>query len=134
MINWKDPSSKISKHFTVKDVTKGDPKRIPPSMGLKRNAKKMAKALDKVVEENGRIIINSWYRDPESNRRVGGAPNSQHLQAWAADIKLAYANASKQIEFEKKLDRTWKGGVGRGVRSGKGFTHLDLGPNRRWDY
>lgn len=134
MINWKDPNEKISKYFKVKDVTKGDARRIPATLIHKRNAKKFAKALDKVVEQHGKLVINSWYRDPESNRRVGGASNSEHLHGHAADIKLAYANATKQREFEKALDRTWKGGVGRGVASGKGFTHLDLGPNRRWDY
>lgn len=30
--------------------------------------------------------ITSSYRDPEHNRRVGGAPNSMHLQGRAVDI------------------------------------------------
>jgi putative chitinase len=134
VINWRDPESKVSRHFRVKDVTKGDPRRIPPTLKLKGNAKKLAKALDKVTDEHGRLVINSWYRDPTTNARVGGASNSQHLYGHAADVKLAYANAKKQLEFEQAMDRTWRGGVGLGVKSGKGFTHLDLGAQRRWTY
>lgn len=133
MINWNDPKSKVSKYFTVKDVTKGDPKRIPQGIIQKRNVKKLAKKLDELTEEHGKLIINSWYRDPVSNARAGGATNSQHLYGNAADIRLSRATASKQKEFERHLDKTWKGGVGRGM-SKLGFVHVDLGSQRRWDY
>lgn len=134
MTNWNDSKSKVSKHFVVKNVTNNDPKRIPATLMHKHNAKKLARHLDKVVDKHGKLVVNSWYRDAATNRRVGGAPKSQHLNGGAVDIKLAYANATKQLNFEKAMDKTWKGGVGRGVKSGKGFTHLDIGPNRRWDY
>ena len=133
MIDWNDPKSRISKHFTVKDVTKGDPKRKPKSLLHRRNAKKLAKKLDALTEEYGKLVINSWYRDPATNDKVGGASNSQHLVGHAVDLRLARATAAKQKEFEKAMDKKWKGGVGRGM-SKLGFTHLDLGPNRRWDY
>lgn len=32
------------------------------------------------------VSLTSFYRDPESNRRVGGHPRSQHLVALAADF------------------------------------------------
>lgn len=32
------------------------------------------------------VIITSGYRCPEHNRMVGGAPDSDHLYGWAADI------------------------------------------------
>lgn len=133
MIKWNDPKSKISKYFTVNDVTKGDPTRIPPDRKTRSNAKKLAAKLDKLVEQFGPLQINSWYRDPISNRRVGGAPNSQHLQGWAVDCVLKNGTQNQKRVFEKWCDVNWKGGVGRGM-STKGFVHLDLGPNRRWDY
>ncbi len=34
------------------------------------------------------VIINSGYRNPEHNRRVGGSPTSLHLQGMAADIRV----------------------------------------------
>lgn len=34
------------------------------------------------------ILINSGYRSPEVNKRVGGSPTSNHLTGCAADINV----------------------------------------------
>lgn len=38
------------------------------------------------------MILNSTYRSPEKNRRVGGARNSRHLKGQAVDFRV---NSSK---------------------------------------
>lgn len=44
--------------------------------------------LDKAREfANIPFIINSAYRSPEQNARVGGKPNSSHLRGLAVDIR-----------------------------------------------
>ena len=62
------------------------------------------------------IIINSGYRSPQLNRKIGGAANSNHLTGCAADIRVSgmeqalryavilmdYADESKQ-EFDELL-------------------------------
>ena len=35
-----------------------------------------------------KIFINSGYRSPDLNTRIGGTPNSQHLRGQAADIRF----------------------------------------------
>ena len=34
------------------------------------------------------VIVTSGYRCPEHNELIGGAPNSDHLYGWAADIVI----------------------------------------------
>ena len=44
--------------------------------------------LDKAREfANIPFIINSAYRSPDQNARVGGKPNSSHLRGLAVDIR-----------------------------------------------
>ena len=35
-----------------------------------------------------KLIINSWFRNPELNSKVGGSKNSKHLQGLALDFKI----------------------------------------------
>lgn len=125
-VNWWDgKSSKISQYFTESDVTNDDNRRIPEKgSGTEANTLKMANELDKIRAEWGAPIgVTSWNRPPVVNREVGGAQYSQHLNGGAADI---YTLDGRDYQFEDFLDRHWGGGLGYGIASGRGFTHLDL--------
>jgi putative chitinase len=130
-INWNNPSKKISKYFTVRDVTKGDPRRVPKSSQVINNILKLASKLDEVREDWGKPIgVTSWYRPEPINRSVGGARNSQHITGSAADI---YPIGGDIFAFQKWLDDRWDLSMGYGAK--KGFVHLDLRPGRiRWNY
>ena len=39
------------------------------------------------------LIVNSWYRSPIYNRRVGGIASSNHLHGTATDLKVACDDA-----------------------------------------
>jgi hypothetical protein len=68
------------------------------------------------VNEEEPIIINSGYRSPQLNKRVGGSPTSNHLLGCAVDLRVAgieqalryvvilmdYADETKQ-EFDEIL-------------------------------
>lgn len=135
IIPWWSNNYKISKHFSVWEVTNGDTKRIPKPKSIEeKNILLLAVELDKVRDAwGGAIAVTSWYRPPNVNKAVGGVANSQHILGSAADIFNAHGN---QLDFEKWLDIFWgERALGYGVRSGKGFTHLDLRTGRlRWDY
>ena len=47
----------------------------------------------------GGIIINSGYRSPEVNKRVGGAPTSNHVTGCAVDIHVT--------GFEQAIRYAW---------------------------
>ena len=69
------------------------------------------------------IIINSGYRSPELNKKVGGAPTSNHLTGCAVDIHVAgieqairyavilmdYADETKQDYDELLIERSPQG-------------------------
>ena len=89
-----------------------------PNMGI-CNPRSIANAdinSSRISNSTEPIIINSGYRSPQLNRKIGGVPTSNHLTGCAADIKVVgmeqllryatilidYADESKQ-EFDELL-------------------------------
>lgn len=140
-INWSDNNCRVSKYFTVGEVTQKDPRRKPrPGSSEEKNCLALAKALDQVREDWGTPIgVTSWYRPEPINAAVGGVSNSQHIYGAAADIYTMDSDgfSERDHKFENWLDTVaWKGrALGYGIRSGRGFTHVDLRSNsERWNY
>ena len=89
----------LSPHFTLGELTVTNVKtadgNIPSHVAIE-NLKRLCKWLEhlraqyNLLYDDGShpIIINSGYRSEEVNRRVGGAPNSNHLTGCAADIRV----------------------------------------------
>jgi uncharacterized protein YcbK (DUF882 family) len=129
-INWRDGSQKISKYFTVSEVTKGDPRRIPPAGSqTEKNILALARELDKIRSEWGKpILVTSWYRPPAINSAVGGAKGSQHTNGGAADIRPV--NPGDLSRFQAWCDENWFGALGYGAR--RGFVHLDIRNGKGW--
>jgi len=78
------------------------------------------------------ITINSAYRSPKYNAKVGGAKNSQHLVAKAADLRvegLTPKELANAIESLIKAGKMHQGGIGIYPT----FTHYDIrGTKARW--
>lgn len=90
---------------------------------------------DMTVPATGRVTVHitSGYRCPDHNRKVGGAPNSQHCQGIAADIvvKTPSGNIIPPISVYSYFDHLFPNSHGLGLY--KGWTHIDTRPNRaRW--
>jgi len=127
--DWKNPNAKISKYFSVGEVTKNDPQRIPiAGSDIEKNILALARELDKIREDwDSAIIVTSWYRPPAVNKAVGGSSGSQHLYGRAVDIKPANNDLTR---FQSWLDQNWFGALGYGAR--KGFVHLDIRNGKGW--
>ena len=50
----------------------------------------------------GPLRINSGYRSPEHNRRVGGVPTSKHIEGKAFDIATHHLNSKQKQELIKQ--------------------------------
>lgn len=66
------------------------------------------------------VIINSAYRTPSYNKKVGGVNDSYHLQGKACDIVV---NGIKPATVYKYLDEKYNNKYGVGLYPA--FTHID---------
>lgn len=77
-----------------------------------------------------KAVVTSGYRNPDKNRRARGARNSLHMYCAAADI---------QVEGVSKWDlaafvRTMPGRGGVGTYCHTNSVHVDVGPERDWNW
>ncbi|MEM7428629.1 MAG: N-acetylmuramidase domain-containing protein [Pseudomonadota bacterium] len=84
-------------------------------------------ALQALRREWGRpITINSGYRSPAYNSRIGGAAQSKHMDGIAFDCAMP---AEDQAEFIAMAERHGFNGIG----AYSTFVHIDTRPDRaRW--
>ena len=82
--------------------------------------------INDVAEQFGDVQILSTFRDPERNRRVGGAPRSYHLRCEAIDFRVKGHTSGLLSYLEQREE------VGGLKRYPLGFFHIDTGPRRTW--
>jgi uncharacterized protein YcbK (DUF882 family) len=106
--------------------------RRPANTGVVHGILKVARAMEEIRRMYGDkpIRINSWYRDPATNARVGGARFSRHLSGDAVDFVIPGVS---NFNVYARLSPWW--GNRGGLASSSVFTHIDgRGYRARWDY
>lgn len=114
-----------SKFFTWGEALH-DLERCPTSSQVTAGIIELAAQLAEVRTHFDRpIIVQSWYRDPYSNRLAGGVSNSEHLGGGACDWHMLGVEMG---QVHRWLDKKWKGGLG----FYGDWVHTDIGLHGRW--
>lgn len=119
------------KYFGLSEFHSNDGVKVP--VEYYGNLQKLINNLDVLREYLGSpLFVNSGYRSPSHNRRIGGAKNSMHLYAKASDIRSLTKSPKEikqAIETLIAQGKMSKGGVGLY----SSFIHYDVrGTNTRW--
>ena len=118
----------LSPHFTLGELTKSKYPEVYniPSHEAIANLKRVCIWLEELRKRyNEPIIINSGYRSPQLNKKVGGVAGSNHLTGCAVDIRvlgaeqliryanilLDYANESAQDYDELLIEKNRYGAI-----------------------
>jgi len=122
----------MTENFKREEFRSSDGAHFPYE--VKQNLQVLAEQLEVLREHFQKPIqINSGYRSPNWNAKIGGAENSQHLLGKAADIVIegiSPEEVADAIEFLIDTSMMKQGGLGRY----KDFTHYDIrGKKARWD-
>jgi uncharacterized protein YcbK (DUF882 family) len=122
---------KLTKNFSKSEFECNDGSQMPKEVLL--NVQKLANQVQVLRDALGvSITVNSGYRSPSHNSKIGGSKTSQHLLGKAADITAqGYTPAQVHAKIEEliKCGDMLQGGLG----SYSTFTHYDIRKTRaRW--
>jgi Peptidase M15 len=86
-----DAQDHVTPHFTWAEFACQDAAKTPVPANLRANTIRLCWLLEKMRHQLGDVpmSIDSGYRSPEHNRAVGGAADSRHTHADAADFFVA---------------------------------------------
>lgn len=125
---------KLTQNFSKVEFDCKDGSEMPEEVF--ENVKELAKNLQVIRDSiNMPIQINSAYRSPEYNKKVGGASKSQHLLGKAADIVVR--GMAPQVLHKIILNLIEEGRISEGgVGLYNSFVHYDCrgGKGARWDF
>ena len=121
----------LTKNFSLSEFACRDGRPVPDI--YLPNVQQLAENLQILRDEIGEPIhINSSYRPPDYNKKIGGAKNSQHLTASAADITCKSKSPKQLAAIVERLIKEGKLYFG-GIGIYPGFIHVDIRKNKaRW--
>jgi uncharacterized protein YcbK (DUF882 family) len=113
----------LTNNFSLNEFACKDNTPVPYE--LKSKVQALAKQLQILRDYlNEPIHINSGYRTPAYNKKIGGKPNSYHIKAMAADITVKSKTPKQLALVIEKLISNGTLKIG-GIGVYPGFVHVD---------
>jgi len=111
---------KVARYFKLNEFA------CPCCKNVMLHPKLLAKLIElrKILEKP--VYINSGYRCPRYNQKIGGMVSSYHCIGLAADISVKDIELILLLEICENLDF-----AGIGFYEKKNFLHLDIRPTKR---
>lgn len=133
MVGYLGVCMQLTKHFSLKEFACNDADGTAVPAQYIGHVTRLAHQLQIIRDFfNAPVRINSGYRTKAYNAKVGGAADSQHLTASAADIVVTGFSAlqvARAIEGLMRIGAVEQGGLG----VYPDFVHLDIrGHKARW--
>lgn len=122
---------KLTKNFYLNEFNSKDGAKMPAD--VKANIKQLALNLQVIRNTIGCTLhINSAYRSPSHNKRIGGVKNSQHVKGTASDLVSRNHTPDELYQLIDELIQDGKISEG-GLGLYKSFVHYDIrGTRARW--
>lgn len=120
----KEGNVKLSANFKVNEF------RCKDNSDVIFIAPELVELLQRIRDHYGKAVnINSAYRTPAYNKKVGGATYSQHQYGTAADIRI---NGVKPKDLAAYIETLMPNYGGIGIYPS--FVHVDIRPTKsRWN-
>ena len=123
--------AKITTNFSLEEFKCKDGSDIPND--VLKNIIELAKNLQVLRDAIGKsITINSGYRSPKYNAKIGGVKNSQHVKGKASDLRVSGMTPKELaliIEGLIEQGKMKQGGIGVYPN----FVHYDIRNTKaRW--
>jgi hypothetical protein len=128
--------TRLSAHFTLEELTASETAERhgidnTPSPEHLENLQRLAEFLETVKTALGGkpVMINSAYRGPAVNEKVGGSKSSQHMIGCAADLRIPGMNPDQVcraiIEADLPFDQLIREFYDPAKAAG-GWTHISV--------
>ncbi len=129
----------LTKNFSIYEFRQRNP-YLPVPAEYRDNVQRLANQLQPLRDVVGQITLTSGWRSLAKNNKIGGATNSQHLTAKAADFtvpgvsnKDVYCAILRLIE-QDKMEEGGLGWYGEKTANRTPHIHYDVrGFKRRWN-
>ena len=123
--------AKITTNFSLEEFKCKDGSEIPND--VLPNIIELVNNLQVLRDAIGKsITINSGYRSPKYNAKIGGVKDSQHVKGKASDLRVSGMTPKELAEVIEELIKRKKMKEG-GIGIYPNFTHYDIrGTKARW--